>query len=143
MEALGGACGVRNRSDGQQGSLFWFRFPYRPQPDDQTAFRAAAEPLSPAVSYVFPTSLRVLVVDDTASILKTAKRFLSKDGHFVETAENGKESFERLKKDHLTIDLLITDLQMPVMVKKKRHPEALMYCKSLQSTTHTNFSASA
>ena len=30
MEALGGDCGVRARSDGQPGSVFWFSFPYRP-----------------------------------------------------------------------------------------------------------------
>ena len=30
MEALGGDCGVRGRSDGTQGSVFWFSFPYRP-----------------------------------------------------------------------------------------------------------------
>lgn len=30
IEALNGKCGVAARSDGQQGSLFWFTFPYRP-----------------------------------------------------------------------------------------------------------------
>ena len=30
MEALGGDCGVRARSDGNAGSVFWFSFPYRP-----------------------------------------------------------------------------------------------------------------
>ena len=30
MEALGGDCGVRARSDGSAGSVFWFSFPYRP-----------------------------------------------------------------------------------------------------------------
>ena len=30
IEALGGKYGVKNRSDGKQGSLFWFSFPYQP-----------------------------------------------------------------------------------------------------------------
>lgn len=30
VEALGGRYGVRDRLDGQQGSLFWFTLPYRP-----------------------------------------------------------------------------------------------------------------
>jgi CheY-like chemotaxis protein len=30
VEALKGRCGVRRRRDGQQGSLFWFSIPYRP-----------------------------------------------------------------------------------------------------------------
>jgi hypothetical protein len=29
-EAIGGSCGVDCRSDGKQGSSFWFEFPYRP-----------------------------------------------------------------------------------------------------------------
>lgn len=32
IEALGGSCGVRARSDGQEGSIFWFEIPYRPDP---------------------------------------------------------------------------------------------------------------
>ena len=32
MEALKGSCGMRQRSDGKEGSVFWFCFPYRPDP---------------------------------------------------------------------------------------------------------------
>ena len=32
MEALGGLCGVHDRNDGLQGSVFWFTFPYLPDP---------------------------------------------------------------------------------------------------------------
>jgi hypothetical protein len=30
MEVLKGSCGMSSRSDGQEGSVFWFAFPYRP-----------------------------------------------------------------------------------------------------------------
>jgi hypothetical protein len=30
MEVLKGSCGMSPRSDGQEGSIFWFAFPYRP-----------------------------------------------------------------------------------------------------------------
>ncbi len=30
MEALKGSCGMTARKDGQEGSIFWFSFPYRP-----------------------------------------------------------------------------------------------------------------
>lgn len=30
MEALKGSCGMTSRMDGQEGSIFWFSFPYRP-----------------------------------------------------------------------------------------------------------------
>ena len=37
VEALGGKCGCTDRRDGQQGSLFWFTFPYRPDDSALTA----------------------------------------------------------------------------------------------------------
>mmetsp|Transcript_42421 Transcript_42421/g.73776 ORF Transcript_42421/g.73776 Transcript_42421/m.73776 type:complete len:699 (-) Transcript_42421:784-2880(-) len=40
MESLQGHCGVRGRRDGQQGCLFWFAFPYKP---DEEAAEAALE----------------------------------------------------------------------------------------------------
>lgn len=111
MEALGGACGVRNRSDAKQGSLFWFKFPYHPgsitSPCEATEEFSELSPLP---------HLRVLVVDDTVSVVKTVKRFLIQNGHEVETAQNGNQGLERLKKEWASIDILITDLQMPVMV---------------------------
>ena len=187
MEALGGSCGVRNREDGQQGSTFWFTFPYRPDvcttpPDGNVStptntvsqsFDALANannnsesiaiesapcpitistpaatnpsandtiepgttpssyPTTPAI--VTPVSgtpastpstgnhlltlppLRILLTDDSASILRVTKRFLTSNGHTVETCENGNQSLERLKAGPDDFDLLITDLQMPVM----------------------------
>jgi CheY-like chemotaxis protein len=55
--ALGGDCGVNNRSDGKQGSRFWFTFPYRPDPDAAAAVvststgatHSAAHPPSPDI----------------------------------------------------------------------------------------------
>lgn len=32
IEALEGLCGVQHRRDGEEGSLFWFQIPYRPDP---------------------------------------------------------------------------------------------------------------
>ena len=59
--------------------------------------------------------LRILLTDDSVSILKVTKRFLEKHGHTVETAENGSQSLKRLTASREDFDLLITDLQMPVM----------------------------
>ena len=39
VEALGGSFGVRDRLDGQQGSLFWFTFPYRPDTITETMLK--------------------------------------------------------------------------------------------------------
>ena len=39
VEALGGKYGVKDRLDGQQGSLFWFTFPYRPDTITESMMR--------------------------------------------------------------------------------------------------------
>ena len=36
MEALGGSYGVMGRKDGEQGSVFWFTIPYRPEEEVET-----------------------------------------------------------------------------------------------------------
>ena len=66
--------------------------------------------------------LRILVVDDSPSIVKVAKRFLTEHGHTVDTADNGSEALEKLKKvreggngNVSFYDMMLTDIQMPVM----------------------------
>ena len=59
--------------------------------------------------------LRILLTDDSASILKVTKRFLERNGHVVETTENGSQSLDRLKAGYDDFDVLLTDLNMPVM----------------------------
>ena len=68
--------------------------------------------------------LRALVVDDTATVLKIARRTLGLAGYEVETAENGLEALEKLKAvalsgvqggRGLTYDVVVMDLQMPMM----------------------------
>ena len=145
MDALGGTCEVGNRDDGCQGSVFGFVIPYHP--DSQhinsnsnvnvdfqklirdvdvidseqnercygTKFKKLPKPL------VIPP-MRILLVDDSLSILKVTRRFLEANGHTVDTAENGSEALQKLKSGRVnsgtgngTIDLMITDIQMPVM----------------------------
>ena len=63
------------------------------------------------------TPLRILLVDDSISILKITARFLRSKGHIVEEEENGSRALKRIKSAFLTqeFDLILTDLQMPVM----------------------------
>ena len=64
---------------------------------------------------------RALVVDDTATVLKIARRTLALAGYEVETAENGQEALEMLKALYLTgkeevwFAVVVMDLQMPIM----------------------------
>ena len=123
MEALEGSCGVSSRSDGSQGSMFWFAFPYRPDvsaaavvcTDNRDGCLTPSTAASDQELFVEP--LRILVIDDSISILKVTSRLLKMNGHTVETAGNGYVGLERLKKGYDTedFDMVLTDLQMPVM----------------------------
>ena len=54
----------------------------------------------------------ILVVDDEPNIRRVLEAVLSKDGHKVQTAENGRRGREILA-ENASIDILVTDLIMP------------------------------
>ena len=54
-----------------------------------------------------------LVVDDSMLIRHTVCRFLEERGFSVESATNGQEALETLKR--IRPDIIITDMQMPKM----------------------------
>jgi DNA-binding NtrC family response regulator len=58
--------------------------------------------------------LKLLVVDDEASVRELLRRGLSQMGHFlVDVASNGLEAVEKIEKN--LFDLVLTDLKMPEM----------------------------
>jgi hypothetical protein len=85
MEALRGSCGVQSRKDGKQGSRFYFSFPYRPDKSagDLEGDRASTKPSSSLVTPL--KSLKILLVDDSMSILKITGRALTVNSHLVTT----------------------------------------------------------
>jgi len=58
-------------------------------------------------------SRTALVVDDSMLIRHCVCRFLEERGFALETATNGQEAMELLKRVHP--DLIVTDMQMPKM----------------------------
>ena len=56
---------------------------------------------------------RILVVDDEAGICNVLENILSKEGHEIFTANNGKEAFRRMY--NVSPDLMILDIKMPEM----------------------------
>ena len=135
-EALGGSCGVESRPDGLNGSVFWFSFPYCPGTPcpcsissphsvasitlndivDNSKIDSSIVSVSPILSC---RPLRILVVDDSNSVLKITSRSLRARGHYVDVEENGSLALERLKRNYNlseeSYDLVLTDLQMPIM----------------------------
>ncbi|HWL20673.1 MAG TPA: response regulator [Bradyrhizobium sp.] len=58
---------------------------------------------------------RVLIADDEASMRSLVARAIAMDGHDVVTAEDGAEALEILTREQGAFDLLLTDIQMPIM----------------------------
>jgi twitching motility two-component system response regulator PilG len=60
---------------------------------------------------VTPKKLRVLVVDDSATIRRSAETMLANEGCEVITAENGFEALSKITRHHP--DLIFVDIMMP------------------------------
>jgi two-component system, cell cycle response regulator CpdR len=58
---------------------------------------------------------RVLIADDEESMRTLVARAIAMDGHEIVTAQDGAEALEILTRDNGAFDLLLTDIQMPVM----------------------------
>ena len=58
---------------------------------------------------------RVLIADDEASMRALVARAIAMDGHETITAQDGAEALEILTRERGAFDLLLTDIQMPIM----------------------------
>jgi CheY-like chemotaxis protein len=58
---------------------------------------------------------RVLIADDEESMRALVARAIAMDGHDTVTAQDGAEALEILTRENGAFDLLLTDIQMPIM----------------------------
>src|ERR1700755_1303223 len=58
---------------------------------------------------------RVLIADDEDSMRVLVARAIAMDGHETVTAQDGAEALEVLSREAGAFDLLLTDIQMPIM----------------------------
>jgi two-component system cell cycle response regulator CpdR len=58
---------------------------------------------------------RLLIVDDEDAMRTLVARAIAMDGHEIVTAADGAEALEILSNGQNAFDLLLTDIQMPVM----------------------------
>ena len=58
---------------------------------------------------------RVLIADDEDSMRALVARAIAMDGHDITSAQDGAEALEILIREDGGFDLLLTDIQMPVM----------------------------
>jgi two-component system cell cycle response regulator CpdR len=58
---------------------------------------------------------RILLADDDSSTRDLVRRALETDGHSVVVTQDGNEALERLKQDGAAFDVLVTDVEMPML----------------------------
>src|ERR1700751_4682331 len=58
---------------------------------------------------------RILIADDEESMRMLVARAIAMDGHTTITAQDGAEALEILTREDGAFDLLLTDIQMPIM----------------------------
>ena len=58
---------------------------------------------------------RILIADDEDSMRMLVARAIGMDGHTTVTAQDGAEALEILAREDGAFDLLLSDIQMPIM----------------------------
>ncbi|MGY8636360.1 response regulator [Bradyrhizobium sp. 14AA] len=58
---------------------------------------------------------KILIADDEDSMRQLVARAIAMDGHETITAQDGAEALEILTREDGAFDLLLTDIQMPIM----------------------------
>ena len=97
-----------------QGSTFWFEIPFKrskaPEPLEDTRVTEEAQSAAPQLA-----GLRVLAVDDSHLNLMVVERALKIEGASVSLAADGQQALQILKAQPHGFDIVLMDIQMPVM----------------------------
>lgn len=59
--------------------------------------------------------LKILLAEDTPLYQQMSKSYLEEEGHNVVLVENGEEAYRLLEEDDSSFDVLVTDIEMPIM----------------------------
>ena len=108
---MGGTIGVE--SEPGRGSTFSFtaRFGRRPDPLDRVVARPSDVPQGTAMPTPVAAPLRILVAEDSEFNSRHMERLLTRRGHAVRVATDGREALELAVGE--AFDLLLLDVHMP------------------------------
>ncbi|KAF1998991.1 hypothetical protein P154DRAFT_405142, partial [Amniculicola lignicola CBS 123094] len=110
-EKMGGEIGVMSRS--REGSRFVFYIKTRrtetPPQEHVTPARPTSAPTGPQ------SLLWVLLVEDNVINQRVLRKHLTKSGCEVEVANHGVEALSTLESNKIVFDVVLMDMQMPVM----------------------------
>jgi signal transduction histidine kinase/ActR/RegA family two-component response regulator len=110
---MGGDVGVESTPG--QGARFWFTIRSRVGASDAGVSGKNSPAATPFSKDSSPITGRVLVVEDLATNRIVIKTMLKRLGIDCDDASNGEEAVKRIQSDAVGYDLVLMDIQMPVM----------------------------
>jgi CheY-like chemotaxis protein len=110
VEIYGGQIRVESRVG--EGSTFIVELPFELAPASAYAEPAVSRPASANGA---PKSARVLLVEDNAVNQRVVLAMLRKQGLRIDIANNGQEALDRLASVDEPYDLVLMDVQMPIL----------------------------